>query len=124
MIQGSFGSKGELYFEIGLIGGDTSMIVVNALLDTGFTDYLAMNVQDVESLEWSFIREEDMRTARGETRFFLYQGTVIFDNQEFIIPALGGEEINEILIGLSWLETRRLVIDRKANLLTINNEKF
>ncbi|MBE9216959.1 aspartyl protease [Plectonema cf. radiosum LEGE 06105] len=124
MIQGSFGSKGELYFEIGLIGADTSMIVVNALLDTGFTDYLAMNVQDVESLEWSFIREKDMRTARGETRFFLYQGTVIFDNQEFMIPALGGEEINEILIGLSWLETRRLVIDRKANLLTINNEKF
>jgi clan AA aspartic protease len=122
MIQGSFGSKGELYFEIDLIAADGSIITVNALLDTGFTDWLAMDIQDVESLEWSYIKKRKMQTARGETRLNLYQGTVSFDGQEITIPVLAGREINEVLIGLPWLETRRLVVDRKADLLTLGEE--
>lgn len=93
MIQGSFGSQGELYFEVDLIAADGAIITVDALLDTGFTDWLAMNVQDVESLAWRFIREEDRQTARGEATFNLYAGTVSFDGQEITIPVLGGEEI-------------------------------
>lgn len=122
MIEGNFGSKGELYFEIDLIAADESVITVDALLDTGFTDWLAMNVQDVESLGWSFIREQDKQTARGVSKFNLYQGTVIFDNREITIPVLGGEEITEVLIGLSWLENRRLVVERKARILTLGEE--
>ncbi|MBW4649233.1 MAG: aspartyl protease [Kastovskya adunca ATA6-11-RM4] len=119
MIHGYFGSQGELYFEIDLIAGDGAMIAVDALLDTGFTDYLAMNIQEVEGLGWSFVRKQDRQTARGEATFSLYQGRVIFDDREFVIPVLGGEEINEVLIGLPWLETRRLVVDKKAGLLTL-----
>lgn len=99
MIQGIFGNRGELFFEIDLIAADSSLITVNALLDTGFTDWLAMNIQDVESLGWSFIDKQDMRTARGELQFNLYQGTVMFDDQEMTIPVVGGEEITEILLG-------------------------
>jgi hypothetical protein len=32
MIEGYFGNKGELYFEIDLIAADNSVITVNALL--------------------------------------------------------------------------------------------
>lgn len=60
-----------------------------------------------------------MQTARGEATFNLYQGNVYFDGQELIIPILGGENITEVLIGLAWLETRRLVVDRKAGLLML-----
>jgi len=56
MIQGYFGEKGELFFEIDLIAADGSVVTVNALLDTGFTDWLAMDIQDTESLGWTFIR--------------------------------------------------------------------
>ncbi len=66
MIQGYFGNKGELFFEIDLIAADSSIVTVNALLDTGFTNWLAMDIQDVESLGWSFVRQQDMRTARGK----------------------------------------------------------
>ncbi|HBY75660.1 MAG TPA: aspartyl protease, partial [Cyanobacteria bacterium UBA11148] len=118
MIEGTFGSKGELYFEIDLITADGSVITVNALLDTGFTDWLAMDVQDIESLGWSFIEPEKRLTARGEAEFNIYESTVSFDSQELTIPVLGGEEITEVLIGLPWLETRRLVVDRKVGLLT------
>ncbi|MBW4478172.1 MAG: hypothetical protein KME54_15230 [Tolypothrix brevis GSE-NOS-MK-07-07A] len=30
--------------------------------------------------------------------------------------------INDVLIGLPWLETRRLVVDRKAALLTLGED--
>ncbi len=38
MIQGYFGNKRELFFEIELIAADGSRIIVDALLDTGCTD--------------------------------------------------------------------------------------
>ncbi|MGI2909363.1 aspartyl protease [Tolypothrix sp. VBCCA 56010] len=122
MIPGFFGENGELYFEINLIAADSSDIKVNALLDTGCTDWLVMDIQDVESLEWSYVREQIRQTARGEAEFYLYQGNVCFDGQEFTIPALAGEEITEVLIGLPWLENRRLVVDRKASLLTLGED--
>ena len=122
MIEGSFGDKGELYFEIDLIATDGSIITVNALLDTGFSDWLAMNIQDVDSLGWSYIKERRMQTALGEVSFNLYQGAVSFDSQELIIPVLGGEEITEVLMGLPWLESRRLIVDWKADLLRLGTE--
>ena len=122
MIQGSFGNKGELYFEIDLIAVDGSVITVNALLDTGFTDWLAMDNQDIDSLGWLLVDKKEMQTPRGETTLNLYQGAVSFDGQELIIPVLGGEEITEVLIGLPWLESRRLVVDRKAGLLRLGTE--
>ncbi|MEL6458388.1 MAG: aspartyl protease [Cyanobacteria bacterium J06621_15] len=124
MIQGVFGKNGELFFEISLIAADGSDLIENALFDTGCTDWLVMNVQDIECLEWTFLREQKRQTAKGLGDFYFYQGTVIFNNQELTIPALGGEEINEILIGLPWLESRRLIVDRKANILSINNEQL
>ncbi len=122
MIQGYFGERGELFFEIDLIAADGSIVTVDALLDTGFTDWLAMNIQDIESLGWSFIEPDRRQTARGEAEFNLYQGAVVFDSQEVIIPVVGGEEITDVLIGLPWLETRRLVVDRKATLLTLGED--
>ncbi len=121
MINGYFDEQGKLYFDLDLVAVDGSVITANALLDTGFTDWLAMNIQDLESLDWLFVKKETRQTARGNGEFSLYEGTVVFDNQELTIPALGGEEISEILIGLPWLETRRMVVDRKENLLSMNN---
>lgn len=121
MIQGFFGDKGELFFELELTAADGSIVTVNALLDTGFTDWVAMDTQEVDSLEWLLIDTKKMQTARGEVMFNLYQGTVSFDGQELTIPILGGEEITEVLLGLAWLQNRRLVVDRKASLLTLQD---
>ncbi|MDY7006876.1 MAG: aspartyl protease [Cyanobacteriota bacterium] len=121
MIQGFFGSKGELFFEIELIAADGSIITVDVLLDTGFTGWLAMDIQDVESFGWRYLKKQEMKTARGEFQFNIYEGTAIFDGQEMKIPVVVGDGIPEILIGLSWLENRRLVVDRKAGILTLES---
>ncbi|MGD1701781.1 aspartyl protease [Dapis sp. BLCC M229] len=121
MIQGYFGDKGELFFEIELIAADGSRIIVDALLDTGFTDWLAIDTQDAESLGWHFQEQEERRTALGVATFNLYQGAVCFDGQEMKLPVVVGDGIPEILIGLPWLEDRRLVVDKKAGILTLQS---
>jgi predicted aspartyl protease len=120
MISGEFNSKGELVFEIGLIGAEGEPIPVNVLLDTGFTGWLAIDNQDAESLGWLLDSNPSrMQTAQGEAEFNLYEGTVLLDGQEFTIPVLGGDELEDILLGVPWLQTRRLVADFPAGVLTL-----
>jgi len=58
MKKGSFNNKGELFFQMDLMATDSSIVTVNAMLYTGFTDCLAMNLQDVESLGWPFLKNK------------------------------------------------------------------
>ena len=103
MIEGRFGDKGQIYLEIDLIDGDISF-PVETMLDTGFTEFLAMNKQDVQSLDWHFLRQNKLRTAQGETEFDVYHGRVIIDGKDFEVPVFAGDEIQEILLGSRWLK--------------------
>lgn len=51
MIEGNFGDSGQLFCEIDLITSDGLNLPVDAMLDTGFTDFLAINKQDLECLD-------------------------------------------------------------------------
>ncbi len=104
MIEGRFGDKGQVYFDIDLVDGDNSSFPVETILDTGFTEFLAMNKQDARSLDWTFLRQNKLRTAQGETDFDVYLGRIIIDNHKFEIPVFAGEEIQEILLGSRWLK--------------------
>jgi predicted aspartyl protease len=63
--------------------------------------------------------EETRLTALGEAQFNIYTGTVRLNNQEFNIPVIVEDEIAELLLGLPWLFTRRLVVDFPEGLLTL-----
>lgn len=86
MIQGQFGQADELYFEIELAATDGTPLAVDALFDTGFSEWLAMDQQDVAILDWTVIGEEVLRIAKGEATFEIYAGQVKFDNQDLAIP--------------------------------------
>lgn len=101
MIQGEFNERGELFFEIGLISADGEIIPVMALLDTGFTGWLAVDSQDADSLGWvSNNQPQDMQTAQGEARFNLYEGKVVIEGEEFTVDVLGGNELVNVLLGV------------------------
>jgi clan AA aspartic protease len=121
MILGRFGEIGELLFDIDLIAANEEILPVEALLDTGFTTgWLALDLQDVEALGWTLIeRRRVMRTAQGETFFALYQGRVIIGEQEFTIPVHARVGVQEILLGLQWLRTQRLVVNFPQGMLTL-----
>lgn len=63
-----------------------------------------------------------VRTAQGETTLNVYAGKVILDGQEFDIPVVASRIIEEYLLGVPWLRTRRLVADLPAGLLTLGQE--
>lgn len=86
MIEGRFGENGQIYFEIDLITRDGLSLSTEAMLDTGFTEFLAISQQDLESLDWTFISQDKLRTAQGEATFDIYLGKVAIANREFEVP--------------------------------------
>ncbi|MFB2916895.1 aspartyl protease [Aerosakkonema funiforme] len=121
MIAGRFGEDGELLFEIELIANNGERFPVEALLDTGFTTgFLAINFQELEALGWALITPQiEMETARGNEFFDIYEGRVILDGQEFIIPVHVGDELFDILIGSQWLEMMELAVNKQRGILTL-----
>ncbi|MBC1194763.1 aspartyl protease [Microcystis aeruginosa BLCCF158] len=126
MIVGRFGENGELLFEIDLIAANGEQFTIEVLLDTGFTTgWLAINSQDLEALQWTLIASQiEMQTARGKEFFDLYEGQVIIDGKEFIIPVHAGDEIPETLLGSQWLEIVELVVNKSKEILTIEIIEF
>lgn len=121
MIFGSIGDEDAILFEIDLITADGLKFPVDAMLDTGFSYWLALNEQDIEGLGWERLREQTMRTARGDIRFDIYIGKVEFDGEEFDLPVHVGTELTEVLLGRKWLIERKLVIDIPSDILTLGN---
>ena len=119
MIEGRFGENGQIYLEIDLIGGDNFSFPVETMLDTGFTEFLAMNKQDIQSLDWTFSGQDKLRTAQGETKFDVYHGRVIIDGQEFEIPVFAGDEIQEILLVSRWLKLFVLIANYAENRVSL-----
>lgn len=119
MIQGIFGEDGELFFEIELVTANQLELAVDAMLDTGFSGWLAINSQDLDGLEWEYVRKQNTRLAQGETFLDIYVGKVRIDGQEFDIPVYVGTEISEVLLGRQWLKTRRLIVDIPSGILIL-----
>jgi predicted aspartyl protease len=121
MISGTFGDIGELNFEIDLIAANGERFAVDVLLDTEFTTgWLALDIQDVQSLGWSIIEtEQAMQMARGEEFFDIYEGRVVLDGQEYIIPVLAAIGIPESILGLQWLKILPLAVNFTAGVLTL-----
>lgn len=115
MIEGQLGENGQIYFEIDLITSDGLSFSTDAMLDTGFTEFLAINQQDLESLDWLFLSQDKVRTAQGEATFDIYLGKVAIANREFEIPVFAGDEIREILLGSQWLKVFKLTADYSEN---------
>ncbi|MGA9379273.1 MAG: aspartyl protease [Phormidium sp.] len=121
MIQGRFGESDELFFEIELITGEGLELPVEALLDTGFSGWVAINYQDLDGLDWIFVEQQVMGTAQGDFEFGIYAGKMRIDGEEFDIPVHVGNGVPEILIGRQWLKSRRLVVDMLLGILTLGN---
>ncbi len=119
MISGFYGDEDALLFEISLIASDGLELSVDAMFDTGFSYWLAINEQDIDALGWVRLREQTMLTARGNFKFDIYAGKVEIGGSEYDIPIHVGKDLTEVLIGCQWLTARRLVVDMPSGILTL-----
>lgn len=120
MIYGEFNRKGELVFDIGLIAADRSQYPVRAILDTGFNQWLLINNKDAENLAW--LRQWDTQkaqTAGGTVMLNIYEGNILIDGKEWMVPVLGSSRVKDILLGVRWLRYKRLVADFATGVLTL-----
>lgn len=120
---GTFGADGELFFEIQLVAANGEEFFVSALFDTGFTGgWLVLNTQDLEALEWLLILGQvEMRTARGNGEFYLYEGRVIIDGIDVTIPVHVGRDVPETAMGSAWLDIMKLVVNKSESILTLEH---
>jgi len=72
MICGNFGDDGELFFEIDLLTDEGLELPVDAILDTGFSEWLVINKQDLQGLDWLYVHTKIMQMAQGESSFDVY----------------------------------------------------
>lgn len=122
MIQGRFGENGELFFELQLVPSSGESFTAPVLLDTGFTNgWLVINQQDFEALDWSVVlAQSKMRTARGQGNFYIYEGKVIVDEVEVIIPVHVGHNVPETAMGSAWLDIMELIVNKQEGILTLD----
>ncbi|MDF5734032.1 MAG: aspartyl protease [Rhizonema sp. PD38] len=119
MIAGRFGDEEELIFEIELIAGNGFELPIDAVLDTGFSDFLAIDKQDLEGFDWEYLGERSMLMARGVSNFDIYAGKVRIDGEMFDVPVYAGDGVPEVLLGRQWLKNKRLVVDMRSSMLTL-----
>ncbi|WP_013325659.1 hypothetical protein [Gloeothece verrucosa] len=119
MIQGQFGERGELFFPIDLITGEGEYLPVDAMLDTGFTEYLAINKQDIEELAWPYFDQEELLTAQGLANFDIYRGKIVISEQELEIPVFAGDALEEVLLGSKWLKLFNLIAKYREGVLKL-----
>ncbi len=121
MISGKFGDGEELIFEIELITFDGFELPIDAVLDTGFSDWLAIDKQDLEGFNWEYLGKRRMLMAKGVSTFDIYAGKIKIDSEVFDIPVYAGDGVPEVLLGRQWLKNKRLVVDMPSSILTLGD---
>jgi predicted aspartyl protease len=65
------------------------------------------------------LRRDQLRTAQGESKFSIYQGKIILDDQEYEIPVCANNKLTETLLGSEWLKILPLSVNYQAGILTL-----
>jgi len=120
-MNGFFSDEDALFFEVELISDEGLELAVDAMLDTGFSYWLALDNQDIDTFNWVRLERQTMRTARGNFEFDIYAGKIKIDAQEYDIPVHVGEGLPEVLLGRQWLKNRRLVVDMASSILMLSD---
>lgn len=121
MIQGKFDEVGHILFEIELVASNASNLPMKAMLDTGFTGFLAINKQDIDGFGWVFNGNELMVTPQGQVHLEKYLGKIVLDEQEYELPVYAGDDITEVLLGSLWLKILPLTVNYQAGILTLGD---
>ncbi len=103
MISGRVNSRLEAVISLPVIGSQGEVREVEAVIDTGFSDYLTLPVEVVTALGLSSIGVEQLTLADGsEITADLCPVTIIWDGQPRTVEADTLE--SEVLVGMATLK--------------------
>lgn len=109
MIVGEVTPNREVVIRLELRGTSGVCVPVQAVLDTGFTEYLALPAAIVRQLGWPKIYTDRMMLAdRSIVVFDVFDGVIDWHGQDRAIEVHAG---GDVLIGMSLLYGSRLTVD-------------
>jgi clan AA aspartic protease len=89
---------------------DCSVVCLEAVVDTGFTECLAMPQARIAELGWQYSSTTRVILADGEVaNVDVYQGTVLPEGQDVVVEVLCMGR--DCLIGIGLLQGNRLTMD-------------
>lgn len=88
---------------------DIETLTTEAVVDTGFTEELMVDVELLAKLEWHPGDYESLMTTDGPVPYQTYKGEVIWHGRRRAVLAYGCKGVT--LIGMSLLEKNRLWIN-------------
>jgi clan AA aspartic protease len=101
VISGSVSSDREAVVALRLIGRDTD-VIVDAVIDTGFTDYLTLPLETIDLLQFPLDLYTRVTLADGsQVRLAIHTATLMWDGSIRQLPVIASE--GGALIGTNLL---------------------
>ena len=102
MMTGVVNANGEAMLRIVVGDLGTQRIVIDALIDTGFTGYLTLPPSTIEALNLTWLGSEEGILGDGSTQTFdVYSATIIWDGEFKTIKV--NESDTDSLLGVGLL---------------------
>lgn len=119
MITGIVNEYNEATLRLLVKGNAGQLHEVEAVIDTGFTEFLSLPVALIETLGLVQIRTEDMMQSDGSiVTFRIYAGTVVWDGKNKDIEIQVGEA--SPILGLALIQDYCLIFPvRSGSTLTL-----
>ena len=110
MMTGVVTSNREAMLRVMVRGTHGQEVLVDAVIDTGFTGFLTLPAQLIATLALAFASTTRATLGDGsEVRMDVFEGTVLWDNQERHVPILAAA--GDALLGMSMLSGYRMTLD-------------
>lgn len=110
MIVGEVKPSREALIRLVLAGPGNTTVELDAIIDTGFTDYLTVSREVVEALNLGFRESMAYELANGDLEMFdLFEARVLWDGQwrnVVVSRAEGGP-----LVGMALMQGSRLTVE-------------
>ncbi len=114
MIVGSVDERRNLLIPLTVKGFNSEELVVQAILDTGFSDWLSLTNKQIEALGLLPSGVAESELADGSiVPVTLYTAIVVWEGIERLIEVVGGDV--DPLMGVKLLDGYRLTADFKDN---------
>lgn len=114
MIAGSFTRSLDPIVKATVVGVDASETIIEFLLDSGFNGFLSLPETTISSLGWRRERRQRAKMAHGiSTRFDIYRGIIIWNDQPRIINVVASDSTP--LIGTGLLEGSLVTMEVKPH---------
>ena len=111
MIEGVVNDRLEAVVPLHVVGPSGAERDIDAVLDTGFSDHLALPLDVVEGLGLPLLASADVRLADGGIVFLpTYRVVVLWDGSPREVVAYG-VGVGSALIGMAMIEDHLLVVE-------------